>query len=811
MSSKGKQVAKKTVNLLLNALIFIFGFILLISIYTGVQTRILGNAYTNFFGYSIFEVQTGSMAETINAGDCIIVSLTKKVKLNDIVTYKSGNDYITHRIIEVYNGTYVTKGDANNAKDKPIDQNQIIGKVVGIWSNFGILRKTLFNPSVLIALIITLFLFNLAFKKNKSGNDNKFLNTIINNSKVKSLIGKIVGNKFVPTLKKKTKKDIKNIKSNESNDNSLGIWDEEQIPNNHKNEHPIEDSKDNSHKDILEKTSLYRVISIDPNEVNDKYEEQVPKIDKNDLKSVVKDKDIDKISIFETIPVDSDTTEHKDELPIIKEEKIENPEYYHDTDLEKTSFYRVISVDAKEVDEKYKELAPKVKIEEVKEPEEHLDEELEKTSLYRFISVDAKEVDDTLLEIAQNEIKGTDSNDKNKKQEEVNAPKEIAEEEEENNDLTQIDLELLDKLKNSLKGKNIIDTIMNIRREEISEIADLLYNDEKIRFSKNSIKKAFITTCIDGKYYNYYDDISTTGKNVLLKLENAIKKTANSLIKEYKGNDQKYNEVVNLYAKTFILIINLEKAKDSITTLKVKHEFYKKELIKYSSDWNGQNIDQIANEIIKIQRNYNDMGEYYLAKLETNMFNLTLNKLTTKKDIYGLKLEHNITFSKIYSDYIIDKTYKEGIVAEDKIVVLLNLLLVQLCKDMMLGTFNKKYILYIPNSLYTKERKLEKLLKMLDDKYAKENVIILLTYNDLLSNKKILKEIKQMDYKFAIVFDKESSVEEKDRGNIYIADYIFMNKKIVSTTKILQCIPEELISRIIYEDINDKVGDVGGE
>ena len=35
-------------------------------------------------------------------------------------------NFITHRVIETYNGTFVTKGDANTAKDTPINKNQIV-------------------------------------------------------------------------------------------------------------------------------------------------------------------------------------------------------------------------------------------------------------------------------------------------------------------------------------------------------------------------------------------------------------------------------------------------------------------------------------------------------------------------------------------------------------------------------------------------------------------------------------------------------------------------------------------------------------
>ncbi len=179
--------------------------------------------------------------------------------------------------------------------------------------------------------------------------------------------------------------------------------------------------------------------------------------------------------------------------------------------------------------------------------------------------------------------------------------------------------------------------------------------------------------------------------------------------------------------------------------------------------------------------------------------------------MFGLNLQHNISFNRVYSDYIIEKTFTEGIIAEDKLSVLLTLLLRQVVKDMILSDFNKKYLLYIPDSLYKKEKKIEKILRMFDDKYARNNIIILITFEDLLKNKAIVKKIRRMDYKFALVFNNESKMEEKDCGILYIANYIFINKKAPNTEKILSYIPEELLENIIYEDITNKVGDLESE
>ena len=746
MNLKNMNFIEKIINFLLNILIFIFGVILIVSIYTGVQTKLLGNDYTDFFGYSIFEVQTGSMEDTINAGDWIVVKLTQKVKLDDIVTYRLDKEYITHRIIEVYNGTYITKGDANNAKDDPIDQSQIVGKVVKILGNFGILRKTLFNPGVLITLIITLFLFNMAVKKNKidaekaKGEDIKEENMYLI---FESLVKK--GGILFKNIRKKVIKYI------------------------------------NKHRGKIQSLEEYKKAHAK------KYEEKKIEAQKEN-------------TLFKVVSANSE----KEEDELIHSVQKSEEEIRKEEELEKTSIFRVISVDSNEVDDKYK-VAPQ------KDEEVDIEDDLDKTSLFRVIPVDASEIGDTLLEIARNEMKVSEQKDKKqKKNADLNSEKEEEPIVEDNETLTKINLESIkSKLGNH---KNIIETSMFIKKEEINELIDILV-DEKIRTKEITVKNIFINTYINAKYYNYFGDkdIESTGKSSVLKNKKVINKVANELISNYKGSNKRYNEIVDTYNNIFILIANLESAKDSIEEIKVRNEFYKKEIAKFYKNWDIQKEAQIVAKIGQIQKKYNDIFGYFLQKLETNMFNLKFNKLSNKKDMYGLELEHNISFSKVYSDYVIDKTYTEGVVAEDKLSVLLNLLSMQLIKDMVSANFNRKYILYIPKSLYAKEKKFEKLLRVIDDKYAKDNVLILTTFEDLLINKQFLKRIKKMGYKFALVFNKETTIKEKNRGDLYIADYVFINKKIPNMAIVISYIPDELLDNVIYEDIVDKIGDFRGE
>ena len=649
---KDKKWVEKIINIVLNVFIFLFGILLLISIYNNIQTKLMKKSYADFFGFSMFEVQTGSMADEINPGDWIIVKNTDNLKLNDIITYKFGEEYITHRIIEVYNGIYVTKGDANNAKDEPITEEQVVGKVVKILPHFGIFKKTILNPTVLISLIITIGLCNFAFKKKKI------------------------------TINKKTI-DIGKV------------------------------------KEVLVKPIKIKEKVLD-NSVN-----------------------------------------------VFKKEKVE---------------------EKKQVEEKNEY------IEELKA--------LEQDDDFKYIAVDASEIDDTFLEIAENEFE-------EEKVEEVK--KEIIIEEEQPKKQNKINLELLEN-SSSKKSKNIIDKIITIKIEELNEIVNILQDGSKLQVNEPTIKNKFIEFYIESRYYNYYGENIESG-NKKTKIDKYLKEMASNLKQYYSGSDSKYSLKVDKFMEMFILISKLEQGRDTIEDSKARIEFYKKEILKFAKfkNWDNINIKQVISDIMKTQRNYVGIIEYLFKKIETNMFDLNINKLASRKNLYGVSLDHNIHFSNIYSDYIIDKTYSEGVIAEDKMTITLNLLSVEIIKDMISSSFDRKYIISVPRSLHSKEKKFEKILKLIDDEYAKENVILLVSYEDLIKYKTKIKKIFKEGYKFAVSIGKETEIEEKNINNMTFVEFIFVDKKITNIVKKMSTLPDELMEKVVYEDILKEVGDFGGE
>lgn len=678
MVNKGK-ILEKVANIGLNILIFIFGIVLLISIYNNIQVKLLGNDYSSFFGYSVFEVQTGSMGEAVEPGDWIVVKYSKNIKLDDIITFKQDGEFITHRVIEAYQGTYVTKGDANDAKDEPITQEQIVGKVVKVLPAFGIFKKTIFNPYVLVAIIITVYLVTLTIKKNKKEKDMKKFDV------------------FMANVVKKIKIFIKNI---------------------------IKLIKKNNKKTI-----------------NDEYIKENSEKIKNNIKEEIEEVKVTKVE------------EAKDEK---LDETIIDLKPLEAEDLDKTMYFRMIQVDKDEIENAY---AKKIEIEEEK-------------------------------------------------------PEIIEKEEDPKVDEVELKLEMLQNKKK--KFKNIIEKIMFMKEEEIKEIIEILNNGESLKTNEATIRENFLKVYIDGKYYNYCGDVNVeyNGRNMNTRIENALKDAAEKMIKVYKGTDNKYSEKVKKYTNIFTLIMHLEHTYLVIDDTKIKKQTYKNKMVKLiGTEVDSKTMNTMISSILKIQKTYKSIVKETIEKLETSLFELNYNSLSIK-NTYAVELNHNINFSKVYSDYIVDKTYYDGIVAEDKIEVLLTLLLVQVVKDMLNADFNKKYIFYIPESLYTKSNKLDKIFNLFGDEYAKNNIIVLAQYEELSKNKKVIKSLIKDGYRFAVDL-KTSAVKVKDQGIVEAMEYIFVDKrvkgKMFESIDVLSSIKEELHNKIAYDDIASKIGSYWGE
>ena len=147
-------------KILYNTLIIFAVFIIIINVMSANNKSI--------FGFRIYRVASGSMEPYLKIGDFIIIKKQNKYDTGDIVTYDVNHEYVvTHRIVLLNGNEIITKGDANNTNDKPIVEQQIIGKVIFKIRSINYIRYLLTKPLIWILILIIGIIIIILFSSNK--------------------------------------------------------------------------------------------------------------------------------------------------------------------------------------------------------------------------------------------------------------------------------------------------------------------------------------------------------------------------------------------------------------------------------------------------------------------------------------------------------------------------------------------------------------------------------------------------------------------------------------------------------------------
>ena len=142
------EIIKKIIQIILTLAIFVLLPAVVFTLITSKTNAILG--------IQSFVVLSGSMQPAIPVGGIVYTQKQASYQKGDIVAFKSGDVNVTHRIVDVKNdGSFQTKGDANNASDsKTIPVNDIFGKQVFFLPYAGRLIIFLKTPQGFFPLII---------------------------------------------------------------------------------------------------------------------------------------------------------------------------------------------------------------------------------------------------------------------------------------------------------------------------------------------------------------------------------------------------------------------------------------------------------------------------------------------------------------------------------------------------------------------------------------------------------------------------------------------------------------------------------
>ena len=123
----------------------------------------------SFLGIKTYVIISGSMEPNIKIGDIVITKSIKNkeesIKVGDIISYRKGQNVITHRITNIEkdeNGILriATKGDNNNTEDSErILINNIDGKVITIIPKIGYITLILKDKVLIILIFIIAYVY----------------------------------------------------------------------------------------------------------------------------------------------------------------------------------------------------------------------------------------------------------------------------------------------------------------------------------------------------------------------------------------------------------------------------------------------------------------------------------------------------------------------------------------------------------------------------------------------------------------------------------------------------------------------------
>ena len=119
--------------------------------------NILSMNNKSLFGFRIYRVISGSMQPALQIGDVIIIKKANSYAEKDIITYDNGLTTITHRIKSINGDEIITEGDANDAPDKPITKDRILGKYFFRISTFSVFSIMLTGKTVYLIMVLVLF------------------------------------------------------------------------------------------------------------------------------------------------------------------------------------------------------------------------------------------------------------------------------------------------------------------------------------------------------------------------------------------------------------------------------------------------------------------------------------------------------------------------------------------------------------------------------------------------------------------------------------------------------------------------------
>ncbi len=174
-----------------------------------------------------------------------------------------------------------------------------------------------------------------------------------------------------------------------------------------------------------------------------------------------------------------------------------------------------------------------------------------------------------------------------------------------------------------------------------------------------------------------------------------------------------------------------------------------------------------------------------LARANNNKdFYLRITDYPKHSKVKRVKIRYNLNFPMLYSISAIEQVYRDTIINEDKLLLAYYLISIRVLNDVILGQFNREYIVDFPESIINKTQKRSRLTGILDNDVIKERVFIKITYRDFEKETEYIYSLMREGYKFAVVIDSTFKPDYASLEKLNIFKYIILNKNLPSSKEV---------------------------
>lgn len=267
------------------------------------------------------------------------------------------------------------------------------------------------------------------------------------------------------------------------------------------------------------------------------------------------------------------------------------------------------------------------------------------------------------------------------------------------------------------------------------------------KYYNNSIFTELAKEYINIRYYNIYPQKQNNKTTISYYL--------NQKIKEITENNPKKIESITFMVDILNHLIYLDSDIEASEVNKVE-----KELEEIRKKYDIKEKLEFSKEYREFKKNKKE----FIKQYETDDFYIDIKK-TKEKNLYNTMLKYNLKMPELYSDKAIEDVYNKGLVAEDKLFVLYNLLAINILKEIINYEYLNVYLIEFNFNLLNKQEKFNRLLKIIDNDVTKEKLCFKINYKMFKQNKDDIFKMINNGYNFAII--KDHTYEENEYESLF--------------------------------------------